>query len=119
MNLIAALIVLVFGASFNPAIELPFKLVDVEKSQTENGIAGIKSTKILIFTKNNSLIVGIAGKEFPLKDACGHLKEINPALPVILLVERRSGLRYSQLVEILSILKSHGVKNVSLVAQET
>ena len=119
MNLIAALIVLIFGANFNPAIELPFKLADVNKTQAEHGVAKVKSTKIHIFTKDNNLTIGMYGSEFPLEDSNSLLQRINPALPVILLVEKKSGLQYSQLVKLLAILKSNGVRNVSLMAQET
>jgi len=118
MNLIAALIVLIFGANFNPSIDLPFKLVDVKKGQTDHGVAKVKSTKILIFIKNNNLTISMAGNEFPLEKAHSRLQTINPDLPVILLVEKKSGLQYSQLVKLLAILKAKGVKNVSLMAQE-
>ena len=50
MNLVAALIILIFAASFEKTINLPFKLAET-KTQASTGAAKIRSTNILISKK--------------------------------------------------------------------
>ena len=117
MNLVAALIVLVLAASFTRVVELPFRLTGVERSLSGSGAGKVRSTKILVYKKAGELVLRMGEKEARFGEAGGFLKEINPALPVVLAVERESGLRYDQLVKILAVLKANGVSNVSLLAE--
>ena len=72
----------------------------------------------MIFKKNGELVVGFKGNEFPLKDAESGFRRLNPALPVILAVEKESSLTSDQLIRILGLLKARGVRYVSVVAQK-
>lgn len=115
MNLVAALIILIFAASFNKTIDLPFELTET-KTKTGAGEAQIKSTKILISKKTGRLTVSISGKVFSLEKVKKGIEEIDPVLPVLIAVEKSSGLSYEDLLEILARLKARGIKNVSLLA---
>lgn len=115
MNLIAALIVLILAANFTKAIELPFKLTEVEKTQAGSGTVNVRASKILINRENNELMITLAEHKYPLNKAKTCLSKLNPVLPVILAVEQESGLSYNQLIKILAILKAKGVRNVSLL----
>jgi biopolymer transport protein ExbD len=119
MNLIAALIVLVLGASFTNAIELPFKLAEVEKSHNGSGAGKFRSTKILLFKQEGSLVISMADEQLPVEKAETLLRKLNPGMPVTVAVEKGSGLSYDELVRILAVLKSKGVRDVSLLAEGT
>jgi biopolymer transport protein ExbD len=116
MNLIAALIVLILAASFTKTVDLPFALTQVEK-KVETGTGKIRSTKVLVFRKNSKLMLRIGDAGVHVEKAETLLQKVNPSLPVLIAAEKDSGLSYEQLVNILAILKSKGVQNVSLIVE--
>jgi biopolymer transport protein ExbD len=116
MNLIAALIVLILAASFTRTVDLPFALTQVEK-KVETGTGKIRSTKVLVFRKNSKLMLRIGDAGVHVEKAETLLQKVNPSLPVLIAAEKDSGLSYEQLVNILAILKSKGVQNVSLIVE--
>ena len=116
LNLVAALIVLILAASFTKTIDLPFALEQVDK-KVETGSGKIRSTKILVFRKKSKLMLRIGDIGAPISKAETVIKKINPALPVIIAAEKGSGLSYEQIVNVLAILKSKGIRNVSLIVE--
>jgi biopolymer transport protein ExbD len=116
MNLIAALIVLILAASFTKTVDLPFALAKVDK-KLETGSGKIRSTKVLVSRKDRKLILRIGDVGAQVSQAETVLRTINPSMPVLIAAERGSGLSYEQLVNVLAILKSRGVRNVSLIVE--
>jgi biopolymer transport protein ExbD len=116
MNLIAALIVLILAASFTKTMDLPFALAQVDK-KVATGSGKIRTTKVLVFRKDGRLLLRIGDIGAPVTRAETVLKKVNPALPVLIAAERGSGLSYEQLLNMLAILKSEGVRNVSLIVE--
>jgi biopolymer transport protein ExbD len=117
LNLIGALIVLILAASFTNAIDLPFRLTKIP-DQVDSGASKVRSTKILIFRRGDTLAVGIGEQIVPLEESEALLKKINPSLPVKLAVQDNSGFSYDQLVGILASLKRIGIRNVSIMAKK-
>ena len=116
MNLIAALIVLILAASFTKTLDLPFALAQVDK-KVETGSGKIRSTKILVSREKGKLMLWVGDLGGPVHKAETLLQKVNPSLPVLIAVQKDSGLSYEQLINLLAILKSKGVRNVSLIVE--
>ena len=116
MNLIAALIVLILAASFTKTVDLPFALAQVDK-KVETGSGKVRSTKVLVFREKGKLMLRIGDIGAPINKAETILQKVNPSLPALIAAQKDSGLSYEQLVNVLAVLKSKGVRNVSLIVE--
>lgn len=115
MNLVAALIVLFFSASFHRSVELPFELTEVATTKA-TGPAQVKTATLKIFKENDQLRIGYLDKSWPLGQSHDCLDRLNPALPVVIAVEKESGLEIKALIDLLARLKERKINHVSLLA---
>lgn len=115
MNLIAALITLLFAASFNKTIQLPFKLQETEVNE-KSGDTEVNHQTIHIAKEQGKTIIRYKQKTATLEEAETILKEINPNHPIKIASQKKSGVTVDQLITIIASLRKKGAQNVSILA---
>jgi biopolymer transport protein ExbD len=117
MNLIAALITLLFAATFTKTIQLPFQL-QTTPAPEEAGRTWIKSETIQIYTANGQTYIELGNKKAPLSQPGPIIENINPDQPINIATPSESKVTLNQLIRLIAELKKKGANNVNLLTKK-